>query len=139
METAAVGCWSSTAVHGADTSCGEGSCGGGDDTEVEPTEPGSLKPWVLSSGWSKKLRLNSEPASNETSAFSFSGGGALPRFALNDWSILKTSMARHNPPSSWHNTWFPTHRYTEAPRIATAVGVQWPRDGSGGHRLNLPT
>lgn len=74
------------------TSWDEGVSGVGEDTEVEPTEPGSLNPWALSSGPSKKLRLNSDPASNETSAFNLSGGGALPRFALSDWSILNTSI-----------------------------------------------
>lgn len=81
---------------GAVITCGKVaacSCGGGEDAEVEPTDPGSLNPWVLlSSGGSKKLKLNSEPASKETSAVSFSGGGALPTFALSDWSILKTSI-----------------------------------------------
>lgn len=68
---------------------------GGGDALALPTEPGSLKPWVLfSSGPSKKLRLNSLPASNDTSGVRVSGAGALPRPALSDWSILKTSIVR---------------------------------------------
>lgn len=47
---------------------------------------------LLSSGVSKKLRLNSEPASKTTSGVILSGDGALPRLPLRDWSILKTSM-----------------------------------------------
>ena len=75
----------SNMVLGAVITCGKGSCGGGEDAEADPTDPGSLNPWVLlSSGGSKKLKLNSEPASNETSAVSFSGGGALPKFAFSD-------------------------------------------------------
>lgn len=66
---------------------------GGGDALALPTEPGSLKPWALfSSGPSKKLRLNSLPASNDTSGVRVSGAGALPRPAVSDWSILKTSM-----------------------------------------------
>lgn len=70
------------------------SCwGGGELAEVEPTDPGSLNPCVLlSSGVSKKLRLNSEPASKDTSGVILSGDGALPKLPLSDWSILKTSM-----------------------------------------------
>lgn len=102
--------------------CGCGGVGGGgEDTEVEPTDPGSLKPWALSSGWSKKLRLNSDPASNDTSALSFSGGGALPRFALRDWSILKTSMSS---PSSRRDTCW-----------CTRAAV---RPGTGGGRSTNP-
>lgn len=72
---------------------GVSCCGGGELADVEPTEPGSLKPCALfSSGLSKKLRLNSEPASKETSALILSGEGALPRLPLRDWSILKTSI-----------------------------------------------
>lgn len=68
---------------------------GGGDALALPTEPGSLNPWVLfSSGPSKKLRLNSLPASNDTSGVRVSGAGALPRPALSDWSILKTSIVR---------------------------------------------
>ena len=68
---------------------------GGGDALALPTEPGSLKPCVLfSSGPSKKLRLNSLPASNDTSGVRVSGAGALPRPALSDWSILKTSIVR---------------------------------------------
>ncbi|KAK9743510.1 hypothetical protein QE152_g8476 [Popillia japonica] len=70
-----------------------GGRGGGELADVDPTEPGSLKPCVLlSSGVSKKLRLNSEPASKTTSGAILSGDGALPRLPLKDWSILKTSM-----------------------------------------------
>lgn len=66
---------------------------GGGDALALPTEPGSLKPWALfSSGPSKKLRLNSLPASNDTSGVRVSGAGVLPRPALSDWSILKTSI-----------------------------------------------
>lgn len=102
--------------------CGWGGVGGGgDDTEVEPTDPGSLKPWALSSGWSKKLRLNSDPASKDTSALSLSGGGALPRFALRDWSILKTSMSS---PSSRRDTCW-----------CTRAAV---RPGTGGGRSTNP-
>lgn len=70
------------------------SCwGGGEPAEVDPTDPGSLNPCVLlSSGVSKKLKLNSEPASKDTSGVILSGDGALPRLPLSDWSILKTSM-----------------------------------------------
>lgn len=59
---------------------------GGGEALVLPTEPGSLKPWVLlfSSGPSKKLRLNSLPASNDTSGVRVSGAGALPKPALSD-------------------------------------------------------
>lgn len=59
---------------------------GGGDALALPTEPGSLKPWVLlfSSGPSKKLRLNSLPASNDTSGVRVSGAGALPKPALSD-------------------------------------------------------
>lgn len=66
------------------------SCGGGGElAEVDPTDPGSLKPWVLlSSGVSKKLRLNSDPASKETSGVTLSGDGALPMFPFRDCSIL---------------------------------------------------
>lgn len=72
---------------------GGGGGGGGELAEVDPTEPESLKPCVLlSSGVSKKLRLNSEPASKTTSGVILSGDGALPRLPLRDWSILKTSM-----------------------------------------------
>lgn len=68
---------------------------GGGDALALPTEPGSLNPWVLfSSGPSKKLKLNSLPASNDTSGVRVSGAGALPRPALSDWSILKTSIVR---------------------------------------------
>lgn len=68
---------------------------GGGEALALPTDPGSLKPWVLfSSGPSKKLRLNSLPASNDTSGVRVSGAGALPRPALSDWSILKTSIVR---------------------------------------------
>lgn len=68
-------------------------CGGGELAVVDPTDPGSLKPWVLlSSGLSKKHRLNSWPASKDTSGFILSGDGALPRLPLNDWSILNTSI-----------------------------------------------
>lgn len=72
---------------------GVNCCGGGELAEVDPTEPGSLNPCVLlSSGVSKKLKLNSEPASKDTSGVILSGDGALPRFPLRDWSILKTSI-----------------------------------------------
>lgn len=75
---------------------GKGKCicwGGGELADVDPTDPGSLNPWVLlSSGVSKKLKLNSEPASKDTSGVILSGDGALPRFPLKDWSILKTSI-----------------------------------------------
>lgn len=59
---------------------------GGGEALALPTEPGSLKPWVLlfSSGPSKKLRLNSLPASNDTSGVRVSGAGALPKPALSD-------------------------------------------------------
>lgn len=68
---------------------------GGGDALALPTEPGSLNPCVLfSSGPSKKLKLNSLPASNDTSGVRVSGAGALPRPALSDWSILKTSIVR---------------------------------------------
>lgn len=69
---------------------------GGGEALALPTEPGSLKPWVLlfSSGPSKKLRLNSLPASNDTSGVRVSGAGALPKPALSDWSSLKTSIVR---------------------------------------------
>lgn len=68
-------------------------CGGGELAEVDPTDPGSLNPCVLlSSGVSKKLRLNSEPASKDTSGVILSGDGAPPRVPPSDWSILKTSM-----------------------------------------------
>ena len=66
---------------------------GGGDALALPTDPGSLKPWALfSSGASKKLRLNSLPASKDTSGVSVSGAGVLPRPAVRDWSILKTSI-----------------------------------------------
>lgn len=59
---------------------------GGGEALALPTEPGSLKPWVLlfSSGPSKKLKLNSLPASNDTSGVRVSGAGALPKPALSD-------------------------------------------------------
>lgn len=58
---------------------------GGGDALALPTEPGSLKPCVLlSSGPSKKLKLNSLPASNDTSGVKVSGAGALPNPAVND-------------------------------------------------------
>lgn len=58
---------------------------GGGDALALPTDPGSLNPCVLlSSGASKKLRLNSLPASNDTSGVRVSGAGALPSPAVND-------------------------------------------------------
>lgn len=74
---------------------GVSCCGGGELADcTEPTEPGSLKPpcVLLSSGLSKKHKLNSEPASKDTSGVIFSGDGALPRLLFSDWSILNTSM-----------------------------------------------
>lgn len=68
---------------------------GGGEALALPTEPGSLNPWGLfSSGPSKKLRLNSLPASKDTSGVRVSGAGALPRPAVSDCSILNTSIVR---------------------------------------------
>lgn len=70
---------------------------GGGDALALPTEPGSLKPWVLlfSSGPSKKLRLNSLPAPNDNSgSFDTSGVGTLPKPALSDWSTSKRLIVR---------------------------------------------
>lgn len=90
------GFWAGELVPGRGvTICkGVSCCGGGELAVVEPTEPGSLNPCVLlSSGVSKKHKLNSEPASNVTSVgLILSGDGALPKFPLRDWSILKTSI-----------------------------------------------
>lgn len=82
-------CWR---IIGYEEVAGDDTSGDGEATEVEPTEPGSLKPCVPSSGGSKKLKLKSDPASKLTSAFNFSGGGALPKFVLSDWSSLNTSI-----------------------------------------------
>lgn len=81
---------------------------GGGEVLALPTEPGSLNPCVLfSSGPSKKLRLNSLPASKDTSGVRVSGAGALPRPAVRDWSILKTSIVRRvwrtRPPPAHHS------------------------------------
>lgn len=72
-------------VEAATVAAATGVPGGGEALAL-PTEPGSLKPWVLlfSSGPSKKLRLNSLPASNDTSGVRVSGAGALPKPALSD-------------------------------------------------------
>lgn len=68
---------------------------GGGEALALPTDPGSLKPCPLfSSGPSKKLKLNSLPASKLTSGVRVSGAGALPRPAVSDWSILNTSIVR---------------------------------------------
>lgn len=116
---------------GAVITCGKGpawSCGGGEDAEAEPTDPGSLNPWVLlSSGGSKKLKLNSEPASKDTSAVSFSGGGALPRFALSDWSILKTSIVSRNPRRYRQNNSLPANRNSLSTPAKTFTSGSPPR------------
>lgn len=68
---------------------------GGGEALALPTDPGSLNPWVLlSSGPSKKLRLNPSPP-NVTLDVRVSGAGALPSPALRDWSILNTSIVRN--------------------------------------------
>ncbi|KAI4504788.1 hypothetical protein M0802_000338 [Mischocyttarus mexicanus] len=89
------GTWTiGSAAFGGLTAMVPGVPGGGEALAL-PTDPGSLNPCVLfSSGPSKKLKLNSLPASNDTSGVSVSGAGALPRPALRDWSILKTSIVR---------------------------------------------
>lgn len=115
---------------------GDDTSGEGEATDVEPTEPGSLKPCVPSSGGSKKLKLNSEPAAKLTSAFNFSGGGALPKFVLSDWSSLNTSIflpfIANN--FSWHIR-EKTERKPDKTRIATK-NTRLPKGGRTHGRLS---
>lgn len=93
----ALGLAAALAVCGGICSKAFGGGGGDPAADVEPTEPGSLNPCVLlSSGVSKKLRLNSEPASKDTSGDNLSGDGAgqPPSVPVIAGSILNTFIVR---------------------------------------------